>query len=146
MRASGVPGNRGGDMSEGSGGAARAAPGLSDQQFNQYAGIAFIVLALIGPVLGALFGKGSGIADAVRFGWFSLPMAVFGLVALFVHVKNAQDFYGGAILAAVALFAVWACGDLPGMRGFAFGPGTAPRLFAYGLLGLAVLIAVIGLV
>jgi putative tricarboxylic transport membrane protein len=50
------------------------------------------------------------------------------------------------VLAAIALFALWASGDLPGMRGFAFGPGTAPRLFAYTLLGLGVLIALIGLV
>src|SRR5262249_58594062 len=40
----------------------------------------------------------------------------------------------------VALFALWASRDLPGMRGFAFGPGTAPRIFAgiLGLLGIAV--------
>ena len=41
---------------------------------------------------------------------------------------------------ALALFALEASRDLPGMRGFAFGPGTAPRMFAgaVGLLGLAV--------
>jgi putative tricarboxylic transport membrane protein len=72
-------------------------------------------------------------------------LAIFGLVALFVRIKNAQDFYGGAVLAAIALFALWASSDLPGMRGFAFGPGTAPRLFAYMLLGLAIMIAAIGL-
>jgi putative tricarboxylic transport membrane protein len=130
-------------MSEGSG--ARAAPALSDQQFNQYAGIAFIVLALIGPVLQAMFGKGAGLTDAVRLGWYSLPLAVFGAIALFVRIRNPQDFYGGAVLAAVALFGLWAASDLPGMRGFAFGPGTAPRLFAYALLGLAAVIAAIGL-
>jgi putative tricarboxylic transport membrane protein len=53
-------------------------------------------------------------------------------------------------MAAVALaaFALFACGpssDLPGMRGFAFGPGTAPRLFAYLLLGVGVGVALIGL-
>ena len=31
------------------------------------------------------------------------------------------------MLVLVALFALWAGSDLPGMRGFAFGPGTAPR-------------------
>ena len=31
------------------------------------------------------------------------------------------------------------------MRGFAFGPGTAPRLFAYACSGLAVPITLIGL-
>jgi putative tricarboxylic transport membrane protein len=133
-------------MSEGSGGAARAAPGLSEHQFNQYAGIAFIVLAAVGPVVATFYGKGStGIVDGLRLGWHSLPLAVFGAVALFVRIKNGQDYYGGAILAAIALFAVWASSDLPGMRGFAFGPGTAPRLFAYMLLGLAIAIALIGL-
>ena len=40
----------------------------------------------------------------------------------------------------MAIFAYWASHDLPGMRGFAFGPGTAPRGFAMvlGALGLAV--------
>ena len=45
-------------------------------------------------------------------------------------IRNPQDFWGGLAMVAVALFALWASSDLPGMRGFAFGPGTAPRLFA----------------
>ena len=51
-----------------------------------------------------------------------------------------RDFWGGLALIGLALFALWASRDLPGMRGFAFGPGTAPRMFAIvlGLLGLAV--------
>lgn len=57
-------------------------------------------------------------------------------------IRNPQDFYGGLALVAIALFAWWAGSDLPGMRGIAFGPGTAPRLFAFmlGLLGAAVMI------
>lgn len=57
-------------------------------------------------------------------------------------IRNPQDFYGGLALVAVALFAWWAGSDLPGMKGIAFGPGTAPRLFALmlGLLGAAVMI------
>src|SRR6516162_311687 len=56
------------------------------------------------------------------------------------RIRNQQDFYGGLVLVAVALFALWASRDLPGMRGFAFGPGTAPRIFAsiLGVLGLVV--------
>ncbi|HLK84614.1 MAG TPA: tripartite tricarboxylate transporter TctB family protein [Xanthobacteraceae bacterium] len=55
-------------------------------------------------------------------------------------VRAPRDFYGGLVIVAVALFALWASRDLPGMRGFAFGPGTAPRLFAVvlGVLGIAV--------
>jgi putative tricarboxylic transport membrane protein len=133
-------------MSEGSGGAAQAAPGLSEHQFNRYAGIALIVLAVMGPVIATFYGKGStGVMDGLRLGWYSLPLGAFGLVALFVRIRNPQDYFGGAVMAAIALFGLWACSDLPGMRGFAFGPGTAPRLFAFGLLGLAILIAAIGL-
>jgi putative tricarboxylic transport membrane protein len=55
-------------------------------------------------------------------------------------VRAPRDFYGGLVILVVALFALWASRDLPGMRGFAFGPGTAPRIFAVvlGLLGIAV--------
>src|SRR5688572_2220902 len=60
-------------------------------------------------------------------------------------IRSPQDFWGGVVLIAVAAFALWAGSDLPGMRGFAFGPGTAPRLFAYGLMGLGVAVVLIGL-
>ena len=55
-------------------------------------------------------------------------------------VRAPRDFYGGLVILAVALFALWASRDLPGLRGFAFGPGTAPRIFAVvlGVLGIAV--------
>jgi putative tricarboxylic transport membrane protein len=62
------------------------------------------------------------------------------------RIRNPQDFYGGLALAALAGFALWAARDLPGMRGFAFGPGTAPRMFAYVLGGLSLFIAAMGLV
>jgi putative tricarboxylic transport membrane protein len=61
-------------------------------------------------------------------------------------IRNPQDFYGGLAIVALAVFALWASGDLPGMRGFSFGPGTAPRLFAGVLLTFGVIIAGIGLV
>jgi hypothetical protein len=50
------------------------------------------------------------------------------------------------ILVAVAILAIWAARDLPGQRGFAFGPGTAPRLFAGLLVGLGTLVALVGLI
>jgi putative tricarboxylic transport membrane protein len=61
------------------------------------------------------------------------------------RILNPQDYFGGIALIGLALFAFWASSDLPGMRGFSFGPGTAPRLFASVLLGLAVVITAIGL-
>ena len=59
-------------------------------------------------------------------------------------IKGPQDFYGGLALMGIALFALWASSDLQGMRGFSFGPGTAPRMFAYLLLALGAGVAVSG--
>jgi putative tricarboxylic transport membrane protein len=61
-------------------------------------------------------------------------------------IRSPQDFYGGLVLVGVAAFALWASRDLPGMRGFAFGPGTAPRLFAVILGVLGACVALVGLV
>src|SRR6201997_5655387 len=61
-------------------------------------------------------------------------------------VRGPQDFIGGIVLMAVALFALWASSDLQGMHGFTFGPGTAPRMFAVLLLGLGAAVAVVGIV
>jgi putative tricarboxylic transport membrane protein len=61
------------------------------------------------------------------------------------RILNPQDYYGGLALIGLALFAFWASSDLPGMRGFSFGPGTAPRLFASVLLVFAIVITAIGL-
>jgi putative tricarboxylic transport membrane protein len=59
-------------------------------------------------------------------------------------IKGPQDFYGGLALMGIALFALWASSDLQGMRGFSFGPGTAPRMFAYLLLALGAGVALTG--
>src|ERR1700709_1143079 len=61
-------------------------------------------------------------------------------------IRGPQDFVGGIALMAIAIFALWASSDLQGMRGFSFGAGTAPRMFAVLLLGLGAAIAVAGLV
>src|SRR6476619_7693235 len=50
-------------------------------------------------------------------------------------VRGPRDFYGGLALIALAILAICASGELPGTHGFAFGPGTAPRMFA-GLLAI----------
>src|SRR5262245_61398796 len=57
-----------------------------------------------------------------------------------LRIPNPQDYYGGLALIGLSLFAFWAASDLPGMRGFSFGPGTAPRLFAGVLLAFGVAI------
>lgn len=68
--------------------------------------------------------------------------AFYGLVFLLAGALggpgSAREYFGGAALAALAIFAYIASRDLPGMSGFKFGPGTAPRGFAtvLGALGL----------
>src|ERR1700691_1729171 len=61
-------------------------------------------------------------------------------------IRAPREFYGGLVLIGIAAFALWASYDLPGMRGFAFGPGTAPRGFAMVLGALGLAVAVTGLV
>ncbi len=61
-------------------------------------------------------------------------------------VRGPQDFVGGVVLMAIALFALWASRDLQGMHGFSFGAGTAPRMFAVLLLLLGAAVAVVGIV
>jgi hypothetical protein len=62
----------------------------------------------------------------------------------FVPVRAPQDYYGGIILVMLATLAFIASAELPGQRGFAFGPGTAPRLFAAVLCVLGGAVAVVG--
>ncbi|MDB5597958.1 MAG: hypothetical protein JWN71_2 [Xanthobacteraceae bacterium] len=66
------------------------------------------------------------------------PKRIFG-------IRNPRDFWGGLVFVVVAGIAIWATRDLSGMQGFAFGPGTAPRLFACMLAACGVLITLIGL-
>jgi putative tricarboxylic transport membrane protein len=61
-------------------------------------------------------------------------------------IRAPQDFWGGLVLIGLAVFAIWASSDLPGMRGFAFGPGTAPRLFAGLLVALGAVIVFFSLI
>ena len=60
-------------------------------------------------------------------------------------VRGPRDFYGGLALIGLAILAIWASGDLPGTHGFAFGPGTAPRLFAGLLAVVGAMVALGGL-
>jgi putative tricarboxylic transport membrane protein len=66
----------------------------------------------------------------------------FGLIP----VRAPQDYYGGLVLVMLAALALIASAELPGQRGFAFGPGTAPRLFAGVLAVLGAAVTVVGVV
>ena len=85
-----------------------------------------------------------------------VPLTVRGAVVIFtavgiaislglLRVQNPQDVYGGMALILLSLVAFVASNDLPGMRGFAFGPGTAPRLFAFTLAILSLGVVIGGL-
>ena len=85
-----------------------------------------------------------------------VPLTVRGSVVIFtavgiaisaglLRVRNPQDVYGGMALILLSLTAFVASNDLPGMRGFAFGPGTAPRLFAFSLAILSLGVVINGL-
>jgi putative tricarboxylic transport membrane protein len=73
-------------------------------------------------------------------------LIVIGLAvaAGLLPVRSPQDFYGGIVLVQLAVLALIASAELPGQRGFAFGPGTAPRLFAILLVGLGAAVALGG--
>ena len=60
-------------------------------------------------------------------------------------VRGPRDFYGGLALMALAIIALLASSELPGQHGFAFGPGTAPRMFATLLAIAGALVALVGL-
>jgi putative tricarboxylic transport membrane protein len=134
-------------MSEGVGPAAAdpRGPGLNQAQYDYIAGMVLIAISLIGPVLALIFGQDHTPLEALRLGGYSLPLALAGIAIFVMGVRNPRDYYGGVVLVALSLFALWASNDLPGMRGFAFGPGTAPRLFAYCLIAVGVAVALMGL-
>lgn len=76
---------------------------------------------------------------------YSYPIFAVAILTLFMTIRSAQDYIGGIVLMALALFALWAGSDLQGMRGFSFGAGTAPRMFGGLLVALSAGIALTGL-
>ena len=77
----------------------------------------------------------------------AIAMGLLGVATAFgfVPVRAPQDYYGGIVLMMLAVLALIASADLPGQRGFAFGPGTAPRLFAVLLFGLSAAVTLVGI-
>jgi hypothetical protein len=76
---------------------------------------------------------------------YTYPLIAVAIVTLFMTIRSAQDYIGGIVLMALALFALWASSDLQGMRGFSFGAGTVPRMFGGLLVALGAAIALTGL-
>jgi putative tricarboxylic transport membrane protein len=82
----------------------------------------------------------------------TIPKFLSAIVALIgiavaagvLPVHGPRDFYGGVALVILASLALTASAELPGQRGFAFGPGTAPRLFSFVLAALGAAVALGG--
>ncbi len=77
---------------------------------------------------------------------YTYPLLAVAAFTLFVKPRAPQDYFGGIVLIAITLFALWASSDLEGTRGFSFGPGTAPRMFGVLLLALGIGVAAVGVV
>jgi hypothetical protein len=106
--------------------------------------------ALFGGAPAALIGAASGDAkkassDVLLALIYSYPIFAVAILTVFMTIRSAQDYVGGIVLMALALFALWASSDLQGMRGFSFGAGTAPRMFGGLLVALGAGIALTGL-
>lgn len=128
---------------------------------NAYGALAVAILAIFPQLVILLF----ALLTPVSFGYFhtsfsafgqfavdpnilriyTLPLLVIAAITSFIPIRGPQDYYGGVALIGLALFAFYASSDLPGMRGFQFGPGTAPRLFAGLMLALGAGVTITGM-
>jgi putative tricarboxylic transport membrane protein len=98
-----------------------------------YGGVTLVVLALFALAVSFYHPGPAGFMGPIlwpRIFALLIVLSGLGIITGQIRVRNQQDFFGGAALIGLALVAMLASIDLPGMRGFAFGPGTAPRLFA----------------
>jgi putative tricarboxylic transport membrane protein len=101
-----------------------------------------IILVISVALLGYAFYSANAVIP--RFMSFALALVALGVTVGVVPVPGPRDFYGGVMLVVLATLALIASADLPGQRGFAFGPGTAPRLFSFILAALGAAVAVGG--
>jgi len=101
------------------------------------------IVALFGL---ALLGYGVYVPNTTIPKLMAAAVAVIGVVVAvgILPVQSPRDFYGGLALVKLTTLALIASAELPGQRGFAFGPGTAPRLFCFVLAALGAMIAVGG--
>ena len=112
----------------------------------QYNLVGGAVLAVLGLILFATsYLLQNPVPLTVRASVIVFVAVGIAISAGLLRVQNPQDVYGGMALILIALTAFVASNDLPGMRGFAFGPGTAPRLFAFTLAILSLGVVVGGL-
>jgi len=115
----------------------------AQRQYNLVGGLVLAAVAL--ALLAWSFFVQNPVPLTVRASIIIFAAVGIAISAGLLRVQNPQDVYGGMALILLALVAFVASNDLPGMRGFAFGPGTAPRLFAFTLAILSLGVVVGGL-
>ena len=115
-------------------------PGFSVNTHNLIGGLIVAVLAVL------FLGYAFYVPNAVIPRFLSAALIVIGIATAvgFLPVHGPRDLYGGLALIMLATLALTASAELPGQRGFAFGPGTAPRLFSFLLAALGAAVAVGG--
>jgi putative tricarboxylic transport membrane protein len=115
-------------------------PGFAINTHNLIGGLIVAALALL------FLGWAFYVPNAVIPRILSAAFLLVGIAAAIgiVPVHAPRDLYGGIALMMLATVALIASSDLPGQRGFAFGPGTAPRLFAFVLAALGAAVALGG--
>ena len=115
-------------------------PGFSVNTHNLIGGLIVTVLALL------MLGYAFYVPNTVIPRFMVAALAVIGIATAvgLVPVHGPRDFYGGIALVMLPAVALIASAELPGQRGFAFGPGTAPRLFSFVLAALGAAVAIGG--
>jgi len=115
-------------------------PGFAINTHNLIGGLIVAALALL--FLGWAFYVPNALIPRI----LSAAFLLVGIAAAIgiVPVHAPRDLYGGIALMMLATVALIASSDLPGQRGFAFGPGTAPRLFSFALAALGAAVALGG--
>jgi hypothetical protein len=116
--------------------------GLSLRNISNLRGGLLVALLSLGLLVSTFY-----ISSPAAARILSIVLVLVGLAitAGLVPIRAPQDFYGGLVLIMLAVLALVASAELPGQRGFAFGPGTAPRLFCIVLAGLGAAVAITGL-
>lgn len=114
--------------------------GLSVNTHNWIGGLIVTLLAVV------LLAWAFYLPNAVIPRFISAALVLVGIAVTvgFLPVHAPRDFYGGLVLVLLPTLALIASAELPGQRGFAFGPGTAPRLFSFILAALGAAVAIGG--
>ena len=112
--------------------------GGSEQRLG-FASIGALILIWATVFLPGETGGAASVGTLARLAWTLLVICAY-----FIIPRGPRDFYGGLALVALSVGAMWGVAELAGMQGSAFGPGTAPRMFAGLLAAIGILIAFVG--